>query len=45
MPKCYHCGQSHYFMAKVTRGDETRYFCHINERSCYNELRGRYFDE
>jgi hypothetical protein len=42
---CHHCGGGiGEFKASATRGNEERFFCHNDERSCYNERRGNYFD-
>lgn len=43
--QCHNCKRFDWVMAKATRGDETRWFCHTSERSCYNELRGNYWND
>lgn len=40
---CDECGATGEYKASASRGGETRYFCHNDERSCYNKRRGRYF--
>lgn len=42
-PACHNCGDTTRIKAKASRGDETRYFCHDSEKSCYNAYRGNYF--
>lgn len=42
-PPCHNCGDTTRIKAKASRGDETRYFCHDSEKSCYNAYRGNYF--
>lgn len=42
---CHHCGGGiGEFKASAVQGDEERFFCHNDVRSCYNERRGNYFD-
>jgi predicted RNA-binding Zn-ribbon protein involved in translation (DUF1610 family) len=41
---CWACGEAGGFKAQASRNGETRYFCHNERKSCYNEYRGRYFD-
>jgi hypothetical protein len=42
---CHGCGRTDGLHASASWRGETRYFCHDDERSCYNEWRGRYFAE
>jgi len=43
---CDYCGDGiGEFKASAWRKDKgERFFCHNDERSCYNDARGRYFD-
>ena len=43
--KCDHCGQYGRNKGAASKNHITRYFCHDNERSCYKERAGRYFDD
>lgn len=45
MKVCHACGHSHQFMASASNAAETRYFCHEDGHSCYNDNRGNYFGE
>lgn len=40
---CYDCGHEHRTMASASRKDRTRYFCHENDHSCYNDRLGKFF--
>lgn len=42
---CHNCGDTERIKASAWNGSEHRYFCHDDDRSCYNERRGNYFDE
>lgn len=48
-PTCWWCGEETPFMAQASQHYSgafhiTRYFCHTDERSCYKECSGRYFE-
>jgi hypothetical protein len=42
---CHNCGDTSRIKASASRAGVTRYFCHDNDRSCYNERRGAYFTD
>lgn len=43
---CDYCGRVGEYKASAWRTDlGKRFYCHNNTRSCYNEARGRYFEE
>lgn len=42
---CSDCGETGRVKAHVNRGPEHRWFCHDEEKSCYNHRRGNYFEE
>lgn len=42
---CSWCGHEHQVMASASRLGEQRWFCHADDHSCYNDRRGRYFDD
>jgi hypothetical protein len=41
---CHCCGETGRIKAVATKGGERRLFCHDEEKSCYNYMRGRYFE-
>lgn len=42
---CDHCGETGRIKGIALKNHLARYFCHDNEKSCYKERRGNYFDE
>jgi hypothetical protein len=42
---CSCCGETGRIKARASRGEELRLFCHDEEKSCYNHMRGRYFED
>lgn len=42
---CDDCGEVGRFKAHVSKGIKHRYFCHDEEKSCYNYRRGNYFED
>jgi hypothetical protein len=42
---CSCCGESGRIKAVATWGRHRRIFCHDEEKSCYNYMRGRYFED
>lgn len=43
--QCHGCGRTDGLHASASYRGEERFFCHDDIRSCYNEWRGRYFEE
>ena len=42
---CHACGDTGRMKGTASQAGETRYFCHSNDKSCYNDFRGRYFED
>jgi hypothetical protein len=42
---CEHCGETGRAKGVAIKNHLARLFCHDNDKSCYNERRGHYFDE
>lgn len=46
LPICFACGHSHRHLASAWNSKQgQRFFCHENDHSCYNDQRGRYFED
>lgn len=42
---CDYCGRRGEMKAMAGTGSDQRLYCHSSERSCYNDARGRYFED